>query len=410
MASTEPRTVFLAFIAILAVVIIILLGICWKVFKPNLIRKLMRPRSPASEVPEYFSGNMSGNLRTITYFDYATLKKATRDFNQKNQLGRGGFGPVYLGKLDDGRKVAVKQLTVGKSGQGESEFFVEVNMITSIQHKNLVRLVGCCSEGSQRLLVYEFMKNKSLDKILFGGDGAPFLNWKTRHQIIIGIARGLQYLHEESNLRIVHRDIKASNILLDDKFQPKISDFGLARFFPEDQTYLSTAFAGTLGYTAPEYAIRGELTVKADTYSFGVLVLEIISSRKNTDLSLPNEMQYLPEHAWRLHEQSKILELVDPKVQADGFDEKEVQQVCQIALLCVQPYPNLRPAMSEVVLMLTMKSDQSIPAPMKPAFLDRKSLKDKNGTSDTAMEMRSYWLNTPSPMVDDRPYDMSCGI
>jgi len=410
MASTEPRTVFLAFIVILVVVIIILLGICWKVLKPDLMRKLMRPRSPGSEVPEYFSGNMSGNLRTITYFDYATLKKATRDFNQKNQLGRGGFGPVYLGKLDDGRKVAVKQLSVGKSGQGESEFFVEVNMITSIQHKNLVRLVGCCSEGSQRLLVYEFMKNKSLDKILFGGDGAPFLNWKTRHQIIIGIARGLQYLHEESNLRIVHRDIKASNILLDDKFQPKISDFGLARFFPEDQTYLSTAFAGTLGYTAPEYAIRGELTVKADTYSFGVLVLEIISSRKNTDLSLPNEMQYLPEHAWRLYEQSKTLELVDPKVQAEEFDEKEVQQVCQIALLCVQPYPNLRPAMSEVVLMLTMKSDQTIPAPMKPAFLDRKSLKDKNGTSDTAMEMRSYWLNTPSPMVDDRPYDMSYGI
>lgn len=192
------------------------------------------------------------------------------------------------------------------------------------------------------------------------------------------------------------------------------------------------------GYTAPEYAIRGELTVKADTYSFGVLVLEIISCRKNTDLSLPNEMQYLPEHvccflntvpawkfctgefnpcfalnfqAWRLYEQSKILELVDPKVQADGFDEKEVQQVCQIALLCVQPYPNLRPAMSEVVLMLTMKSDQSIPAPMKPAFLDRKSLKDKNVTSDTAVEMRSssYWLKTPSPMTD-KPYDMSCGI
>ncbi|XP_062226994.1 cold-responsive protein kinase 1-like isoform X2 [Phragmites australis] len=411
MASTNPNVVFLVFIVILVIVIVILLGICWKFLKPNIMRKVMRSRSSASEVPEYFSSNMSGNLRTITYFDYATLKKATRDFHQKNQLGRGGFGPVYLGKLDDGRKVAVKQLSVGKSGQGESEFFAEVNMITSIQHKNLVRLVGCCSEGSQRLLVYEFMKNKSLDKILFGGDGSSFLNWKTRHQIIIGIARGLQYLHEESNLRIVHRDIKASNILLDDKFQPKISDFGLARFFPEDQTYLSTAFAGTLGYTAPEYAIRGELTVKADTYSFGVLVLEIISSRKNTDLSLPNEMQYLPEHAWRLYEHSKILELVDSTVQTDGFDEKEAQQVCQIALLCVQPYPNLRPAMSEVVLMLTMKSDQSIPAPMKPAFLDRKRLKDKNVTSDTAAEMRSasYWLNTPSPMID-KPYDMSCGI
>ncbi|GJN26165.1 hypothetical protein PR202_gb14075 [Eleusine coracana subsp. coracana] len=316
MASTNPNTVFLVFIVILVMVIVILLGICWKFIRPELMRKLMRPRSAGSEVPEYFSGNMSGNLRTITYFDYATLKKATRNFHQKNQLGRGGFGPVYLGKLDDGRKVAVKQLSVGKSGQGESEFFVEVNMITSIQHKNLVRLVG------------------------------------------------------KTILCIRSR-----------------------------------------GYTAPEYAIRGELTVKADTYSFGVLVLELISSRKNTDLSLPNEMQYLPEHAWRLYEQTKILELVDPKLQADGLDEKEVEQVCQIALLCVQPYPNLRPAMSEVVLMLTMKSDQSIPAPMKPAFLDRKSLKDKNVTSDTAADMRSssYWLHTPSPMVD-KPYDMSCGI
>uniref|UniRef100_A0ACD5UWL3 Uncharacterized protein n=1 Tax=Avena sativa TaxID=4498 RepID=A0ACD5UWL3_AVESA len=414
MAVTGTGGVFLALIVALLVVIIILLGVCWRFLGPGIMRRLLRPRRCPSELPEYFSGNMSGNLRTITYFDYATLKKATRDFHQKNQLGRGGFGPVYLGKLDDGKKVAVKQLSVGKSGQGESEFFVEVNMITSIQHKNLVRLVGCCSEGTQRLLVYEYMKNKSLDKILFGGDGLPFLNWKTRHQIIIGIARGLQYLHEESNLRIVHRDIKASNILLDDKFQPKISDFGLARFFPEDQTYLSTAFAGTLGYTAPEYAIRGELTVKADTYSFGVLVLEIISSMKNTDLTLPNEMQYLPEHAWRLYEQKKVLELVDAKVQAgEGFEEKEVMQVCQIALLCVQPYPDSRPAMSEAVRMLTMKTDQTIPPPVKPAFLDRKNLNRDNKDADTStMEMMrspaSYWMMTPSPAVD-RPYDMSFG-
>ncbi|XP_044970738.1 cold-responsive protein kinase 1-like [Hordeum vulgare subsp. vulgare] len=425
MAAADTSRVFLILIIALVMVIVVLLGICWRFLGPGIMRRLLRPRRCPSEVPEYFSGNMSGNLRTITYFDYVTLKKATKDFHQKNQLGRGGFGPVYLGKLDDGRKVAVKQLSVGKSGQGESEFFMEVNMITSIQHKNLVRLVGCCSEGTERLLVYEYMKNKSLDKILFAAADAPapasappFLNWRTRHQIIIGIGRGLQYLHEESNLRIVHRDIKASNILLDDKFQPKISDFGLARFFPEDQTYLSTAFAGTLGYTAPEYAIRGELTVKADTYSFGVLVLEIISSRKNTDLNLPNEMQYLPEHAWRLYEQSKILELVDGRVQGgEGFEEKEVMLVCQIALLCVQPYPNSRPAMSEVVRMLTMKTDQSIPAPAKPAFLDRKNLNgDRDAaSSDTAtMEMMrspaGYWMMTPSPMLEvDRPYDMSFG-
>lgn len=420
MAASNASVVFLALIIVLVVVIFILLGICWKFLGPAILRRLLRPRRAPSDVPEYFSGNMSGNLRTITYFDYATLKKATRDFHQKNQLGRGGFGPVYLGKLEDGRKVAVKQLSVGKSGQGESEFFVEVNMITSIQHKNLVRLVGCCSEGTQRLLVYEYMKNKSLDKILFAGAGAadggglPFLGWRRRQQIIVGIARGLQYLHEESNLRIVHRDIKASNILLDDKFQPKISDFGLARFFPEDQTYLSTAFAGTLGYTAPEYAIRGELTVKADTYSFGVLVLEILSGRKNTDLSLPNEMQYLPEHAWRLYEESRVPELVDGRVQTgEGFEAAEAMQVCQIALLCVQPHPSQRPAMSEAVRMLTMKTDQSIPPPLKPAFLDRKNLKQEggDGADMTALEMRSptsYWMMTPSPMVD-RPYDMSFG-
>ncbi|KAK4485581.1 hypothetical protein RD792_008224 [Penstemon davidsonii] len=238
---------------------------------------------------------LSGNLHTISYFDFQSLTKATKNFHQNNLLGRGGFGPVFLGKLEDGKMVAIKKLALDKSQQGESEFLAEVRMITSIQHKNLVRLLGCCSDGAQRLLVYEYMKNRSLDRIVYGKSDV-FLNWNTRFQIILGIARGLQYLHEDSNIRIIHRDIKASNILLDDKFQPRIGDFGLARFFPEDQLYLSTTFAGTLGYTAPEYAIRGELSEKADIYSFGVLVLEIINCRKNTDLNLPPEMQYLPEY------------------------------------------------------------------------------------------------------------------
>ncbi|KAF2309157.1 hypothetical protein GH714_000903 [Hevea brasiliensis] len=259
----------------------------------------------------------SGNLRTISYFDFNTLKKATKNFHPSNLLGRGGFGPVYRGKLADGRMVAVKKLSLEKSQQGESEFLSEVRMITSIQHKNLVRLIGCCSDGPQRLLVYEYMKNRSLDLILYGKSD-HFLDWKTRFQIILGIARGLQYLHEDSHLRIVHRDIKASNILLDDKFQPRIGDFGLARFFPEDQAYLSTTFAGTLGYTAPEYAIRGELSEKADIYSFGVLVLEIISCRKNTDLTLPSDMQYLPEYAWKLYERSSVIDLVDPRMREHG--------------------------------------------------------------------------------------------
>ncbi|GMP87237.1 hypothetical protein CsSME_00039687 [Camellia sinensis var. sinensis] len=268
-------------------------------------------------------------------------------------------------------------------------------MITSIQHKNLVRLIGCCSDGAQRLLVYEYMKNRSLDLILYGKSD-QFLNWETRFQIILGIARGLQYLHEDSHLRIVHRDIKASNILLDDKFQPKIGDFGLARFFPEDQVYLSTNFAGTLGYTAPEYAIRGELSEKADIYSFGVLVLEIISCRKNTDLNLPSEMQYLPEYAWKLYERSSVIDLVDPKMREDGFVEKDVLRAIHAAFLCLQPHANLRRPMSEIVAILTRKGEM-IRTPMKPAFTDRRRRKDEKLSWDTISEA------FPSPQKSDSP-------
>ncbi|CAL9059479.1 unnamed protein product [Musa banksii] len=373
-------------IAILIVVLVVLLALCWKSRKPKPTWKTPNStKSPAGNNSLYeqnknhilsllvsvFPDNFSGNLRTISYFDYRTLKKATRDFHPKNQLGGGGFGPVYKGTLDDGRIIAVKQLSVGKSQQGEREFLAEVRMLTSIQHKNLVHLIGCCSEGAERLLVYECMTNGSLNSI-FSGKSETSLNWKTRFQIIIGVARGLQYLHEDSNLRIVHRDIKASNILLDDKFQPKISDFGLARFFPEDEAYLSTRFAGTLGYSAPEYALRGELSEKADIYSFGVLVLEIISCRKNTDLSLPNEMQYLPEYAWRLYERSKMTDLVDSRLLEEGALEKDVLQVCHVALLCLQPHPSLRPPMSEIVAMLTCRTPPSS-APVRPTILERKS-------------------------------------
>ncbi|CAN1219625.1 Probable LRR receptor-like serine/threonine-protein kinase At1g56140 [Linum perenne] len=364
---------FFAGVLVVLVILLIIITVFWKFMKLNQITELVKtdklPQGVASEV-------MSGTLRTISYFDYQTLKKATKNFHPDNLLGRGGFGPVYKGKLRDGRTVAVKRLSLEKSQQGESEFLAEVRMITSIQHKNLVRLLGCCSEGEQRLLVYEYMKNRSLDLLVYGNfsikprirNSNQFMDWNTRFQIILGIARGLQYLHEDSPLRIVHRDIKASNVLLDDKYQPRISDFGLARFFPEDQAYLSTTFAGTLGYTAPEYAIRGELSEKADIYSFGVLVLEIICCRKNTDLSLPSEQQYLPEYAWKLYEKNKVNELIDPMLRRHGMVEREVVHVIHIAFLCLQPLANLRPPMSEVVSMLTRKVDAG--TPVKPAFLD----------------------------------------
>lgn len=336
---------------------------------------------------------ISGNLRTISYFDFQTLRRATKNFNRKNLLGSGGFGPVYQGKLTDGRVIACKKLSLDKSHQGEREFLAEVRVITSIQHKNLVRLLGCCSDGSQRILVYEYMKNKSLD-LFISGNSDQFLNWNTRFQIILGVARGLQYLHEDSHVRIVHRDIKASNILLDDKFQPRIGDFGLARFFPEDEAYLSTQFAGTLGYTAPEYAIRGELSEKADIYSFGVLVLEIISCRKNTDLSLPSEMQYLPEYAWKLHEKSMLMDLIDGKLKDEGLVEKDVLQALHVAFLCLQAHPNLRPAMSDIVALLTFKVEM-VETPLRPAFLDRRRsvVNDVNHSWEAISEA----LQTPVP-------------
>ncbi|BBG92724.1 Leucine-rich repeat transmembrane protein kinase, partial [Prunus dulcis] len=365
---------------VMLIILLVMIFVFRKLIKPEELKKLVARARRQPESKDLFSGN----LRTISYFDFRTLKMATKNFHPGNLLGVGGFGPVYRGKLGDGRLIAAKKLCLDKSQQGESEFLTEVKLITSVQHRNLVRLIGCCSDGPQRLLVYEYMKNRSLDLIVYGKSDR-FLNWSTRFQIIVGIARGLQYLHEDSPLRIIHRDIKASNILLDEKYQPKIGDFGLARFFPEDQAYLSTTFAGTLGYTAPEYAIRGELSEKADIYSFGVLVLEIISGRKNTDLTLPSEMQYLPEYAWKLFETSNVIELVDPKLHENGFVERDVLQAIQVAFLCLQPHANLRPPMSEVVAMLTCKVEM-IGTPMKPAFLERRRTKDQNLSWDTISE------------------------
>lgn len=368
-----------------------LIFVCRKYIKPGkLIRGIVADvlKRPVAK------DALSGNLRMISCFKYQTLKKATKNFHQDNFLGSGGFGPVYLGTLEDGRSVAVKKLWADKSQQGESEFLAEVKMITSIQHRNLVRLLGCCSDGDQRLLVYEYMKNGSLDNIIYGKNDF-FLSWNIRFQIILGIARGLQYLHEDANVRIVHRDIKASNILLDEKFQPRIGDFGLARFFPEDQAYLSTKFAGTLGYTAPEYAIRGELSEKADIYSFGVLVLEIISCRKNTDLNLTSDMQYLPEYAWKLYERSMLHDLIDSRLRNDDFVEKYVLQVIQVAFLCLQPEADSRPPMSEIVAMLTCKVELGATVLSRPTFLDRKPRIDDKISWDSISEP------FPSPLKSD---------
>ncbi|XP_060967118.1 probable LRR receptor-like serine/threonine-protein kinase At1g56140 isoform X1 [Cannabis sativa] len=298
-------------------------------------------------------------------FRYAELKTATNDFDSSNKLGEGGFGPVYKGTLEDGRVIAVKQLSL-TSKQGKSQFVAEIATISAVQHRNLVKLYGCCIEGDKRLLVYEYLENKSLDQALYGNQSLN-LNWSTRFDICLGIARGLAYLHEESRVRIVHRDVKSSNILLDSNFTPKISDFGLAKLYEDQKTHISTAgVAGTIGYLAPEYAMLGHLTEKTDVFAFGVVALEILTGRTNSDPDLGEEKAYLLEWAWNLHEEGREIDLVDSKL--SEFIEQEVRRIIQVAFLCTRASPTTRPSMSNVVTMLSVDSDVDTEF-LRPSYL-----------------------------------------
>ncbi|XP_076882536.1 putative LRR receptor-like serine/threonine-protein kinase At1g53440 [Bidens hawaiensis] len=288
------------------------------------------------------------------YFSLRQIKAATHNFDPANKIGEGGFGPVYKGVLSDGSEIAVKQLSA-KSKQGNREFVTEIGMISALQHPNLVKLFGCCIEGKELLLIYEYLENNSLARALFGKEDQRLnLDWPTRQKICIQVARGLAYLHEESRLKIVHRDIKATNVLLDKELNAKISDFGLAKLDDEENTHISTRIAGTVGYMAPEYAMRGYLTDKADVYSFGIVALEIVSGKSNTNYRPKEEFVYLLDWAYVLQEQESLLELVDPGL-GSNYSKKEAMRMLNIALLCTNPSPTLRPAMSAVVSMLEGK-------------------------------------------------------
>eukprot|EP00253_Pinus_taeda_P013826 PITA_13826 len=312
-----------------------------------------------------------GNRELI--FKYDVLREATSNFKAENKLGEGGFGCVFKGVLPDGREVAVKRLCM-RSRQGDAEFMNEANLISHVQHRNLVKLLGYCVENSERLLVYEYLQNSSLDRIIFDTTKRHLLDWNDRYEILVGTARGLAYLHEESDIRIIHRDIKASNILLDDMHRPKIADFGLARLFAKDQSHVSTRVAGTLGYMAPEYALRGQLTEKTDVFGFGVLVLEIMNGRKNQ--SLAHEMDFLIEGTWRLYKAERALEIIDRTLEG-SYAREEGIRVIKIGLLCIQAAPTLRPSMSRVVSILTSERE-NLPSPTKPAYIDLDSV----GTPD----------------------------
>ncbi|XP_042020587.1 probable leucine-rich repeat receptor-like serine/threonine-protein kinase At3g14840 isoform X1 [Salvia splendens] len=287
-------------------------------------------------------------------FTLRQIRAATNNFDPANKIGEGGFGPVYKGVLLDKTIIAVKQLS-SKSKQGNREFINEIGMISALQHPHLVKLYGCCIEGNQLLLVYEYLENNSLARALFGPEEHKLhLDWPMRQKICIGIARGLAYLHEESRLKIVHRDIKATNVLLDKNLVPKISDFGLAKLDEEDNTHISTRIAGTFGYMAPEYAMRGYLTDKADVYSFGIVVLEIISGRSNSSIRPKEDSFYLLDWANSLKARGHLLELVDRRLES-SFNKEEITRAINVALICTNVVAAERPSMSAVVSILEGK-------------------------------------------------------
>ncbi|WZZ66568.1 hypothetical protein YC2023_077938 [Brassica napus] len=310
------------------------------------------------------------DIRPYT-FSYSELRGATQDFNPSNKLGEGGFGPVFKGKLNDGREIAVKQLSVA-SRQGKGQFVAEIATISAVQHRNLVKLYGCCIEGNQRMLVYEYLSNHSLDQALFEENSLQ-LGWSDRLEICLGVAKGLAYMHEESSPRIVHRDVKASNILLDSDLIPKLSDFGLAKLYDDKKTHISTRVAGTIGYLSPEYVMLGHLTEKTDVFAFGIVALEIVSGRPNSSPEMDDEKHYLLEWAWSLHQENRDMEVVDAGL--TGYDEEEVKRVIGVAFLCTQTDHAVRPAMSRVVGMLTGNVEIT-EANAKPGYVSERTFEN----------------------------------
>ncbi|GFZ12439.1 S-locus lectin protein kinase family protein [Actinidia rufa] len=310
----------------------------------------------------------SGMLTLVSICD------ATSNFSREHMIGEGGFGPVYKGRLSTEQEIAVKRLSKN-SGQGLEEFKNEVASIAKLQHRNLVRLLGCCIQGEERMLIYEYMCNKSLDYFIYDQTRKALLAWQKRFDIIMGIARGLLYLHQDSRLRIIHRDLKASNILLDSELVPKISDFGLARIVEGEQISAKTKrIIGTYGYMSPEYAIDGKFSVKSDVFSLGVLLLEIVSGKRNRGFHHPDHHHTLLGHAWLRWNEGRSMELMDTCLK-DSCVESQVQRCMQVGLLCVQKLPEDRPAMSSVVFMLGNEG-AVLPQPKQPGFFIERSFVD----------------------------------
>jgi len=302
----------------------------------------------------------------FSLYDFSQIADATDNFSTENKLGEGGFGPVYKGVFPDGQDLAIKRLSA-RSRQGLLEFKNEIQVIAKLQHRNLVRLLGCCIHEEEKMLIYEYLPNKSLDHFIFDPIRGASLKWKRRIKIVEGIAQGLLYLHNHSRLRIIHRDLKASNILLDSQLNPKISDFGMARIFPSDATQVTASrLVGTFGYMAPEYASGGLLSIKSDVFSFGVLLLEILSGKRSSGFQYNGEFYNLLEYAWQLWKGRRWDEFINQSF-GDEYEPEELMKYLAVALMCVQEKTIDRPTMADVVAILS-SDGITLPEPKQPAY------------------------------------------
>ncbi|XP_026444109.1 G-type lectin S-receptor-like serine/threonine-protein kinase At1g11300 isoform X2 [Papaver somniferum] len=371
---------------ILAVVIpIVLLPIlctlfCWRrMAKKRAKNKNGTPLHIIDRYGDTSDENMFGDNPELAMFTFGTLSVATNNFSWETELGHGGFGSVYKAKLMSGQEVAVKRLSQS-SGQGLEEFKNEVVVISKLQHRNLVRLLGCCIEGEEKILVYEYMPNKSLDAFLFDATQRALLNWRKCFEIIEGITRGILYLHRDSRLRVIHRDLKASNVLLDENLSPKISDFGMARIFGGDQLQADTRrVVGTYGYMSPEYAMEGRFSEKSDVFSFGVLLIEIVSGKKCTSFHLQELSLSLLGYAWKLWNENMVQHLIDPTLLSEKAYSEEILKCIHVGLLCVQESPKDRPNMSTVLSILTSET-ANLPVPKQPAYVIREASSISSGS------------------------------
>ncbi|XP_025801712.1 cysteine-rich receptor-like protein kinase 10 [Panicum hallii] len=389
-------------VVIVAVVVSITVLFCAMV--AGLLLITQRKRAGKAELLARGRAHSRNNSKTeealklcrIEVYNFAKLTAATGDFSDENLLGKGGFGPVYKGILADGAEIAVKRLAA-HSGQGLEEFTNEIQLIAKLQHTNLVRLIGCCVQDEEKLLVYEYMPNRSLDCFIFGQQQVQLLDWEKRLHIIEGIAQGLLYLHKHSRVRIIHRDLKASNILLDKDLNPKISDFGMARIFGSNMTEDNTSkVVGTYGYMAPEYASEGIFSVKSDVYSFGVLLLEIVSGKRNNGHHHYGEFVNLLGYAWQLWSEGKAFELTDPSLGERG-DAASIMRCIRVALLCVQENAMHRPTMAGVTAMLaaTDGTTAALPDPRRPPHFALRV-----GGGDDGSESRA-WSHSTSCSTND---------